>query len=131
MTWSLKPVKPQQVEIDHIVGATIASRIPFISKLASVGNQVRIDHQTAHKCLRVDLLIVTDSLQFLPMLSQPSPASAPSLVDPKLKPETLIAQLRYGVKPIWQLQEELITVQKKKAATDIAFRKSLVKGIKG
>jgi hypothetical protein len=40
-------------------------------------------------------------------------------------------QLRYGTKPIWQLQEELIRVQKKKAAADIAFRKSLVKGIKG
>eukprot|EP00286_Rhodomonas_abbreviata_P029118 CAMPEP_0181293068 /NCGR_PEP_ID=MMETSP1101-20121128/2861_1 /TAXON_ID=46948 /ORGANISM="Rhodomonas abbreviata, Strain Caron Lab Isolate" /LENGTH=674 /DNA_ID=CAMNT_0023397617 /DNA_START=97 /DNA_END=2121 /DNA_ORIENTATION=+ len=37
-------------------------------------------------------------------------------------------QWNSGVKPLWKLQKELILEQKKKAARDIAMRKSLVKG---
>lgn len=66
-----------EVELDVIVGATIASKIPIVRTLAKVGNR-----------------------------------------------------LRYGTKPVWQLQAELIAVQKKKVSADIAFRKSIIKGIK-
>mmetsp|Transcript_9898 Transcript_9898/g.23877 ORF Transcript_9898/g.23877 Transcript_9898/m.23877 type:complete len:674 (+) Transcript_9898:46-2067(+) len=66
-----------EVELEVVVGATLASRIPVVKQIASVTNQ-----------------------------------------------------LRFGVKPIWQLQSELITQQKQRAALDIAFRKSLIKGIK-
>lgn len=38
------------------------------------------------------------------------------------------AQWSSGVKPLWKIQQDIISEQRKKAARDIALRKSLVKG---